>query len=75
VPDRAKNRLQAIRLDSATFYSERAMRLAGFDGGVLKKARESGELRFTRIGREVLYSGRALLDWLELETQSRRQEE
>ena len=46
--------------DSAT-----VRRRLGITDSALKKARDSGELEFTRKGNQVLYRGQWLLDWLQ----------
>jgi hypothetical protein len=54
-----------IRVDPAAFYDDdRIFGLLGIHRKELARARRSGQLRFVRRGRRILYLGQSLLDWL-----------
>jgi hypothetical protein len=53
-----------IRFEPDAFYDEDALRLLGFDGEALARARREGELRCRRVGRVRLYKGEWLQRWL-----------
>lgn len=53
-------------IDPAAIYQDGDARLAlGLTGATMQRARKSGLLRFTRLGRAILYRGQWLIDWLE----------
>ena len=55
-----------LTIDPAGIYDDGALVLSlGLTHAALADARRQGDLRFRRVGRRVIYTGRALLDWLE----------
>lgn len=58
-----------LRIDPAALYDEGAMSQAGIPGTALRRARQSGKLRFTRQGRRILYLGQWILDWLKVDSE------
>jgi hypothetical protein len=57
--------IKPIEIDADAIYDDAAVVLAiGIPSGVLARARRAGQLRFRRIGRRTLYSGRWLKEWL-----------
>ena len=55
-----------LSIDPNGIYDDGTLVLAlGLTHATLARARREGRLRFTREGKQVLYLGRWLLDWLE----------
>jgi hypothetical protein len=55
-----------ITIEPEAWYTDgQARLLLGLSSAATVSARRAGTLRFTRVGRRVLYLGRWLLDWLE----------
>ena len=57
--------MKQFHIDPEAYYDENSLRVQGFDGDALRKAREAGELRFKRVGRSVIYKGEWLRAWLD----------
>ncbi|MFH1265256.1 MAG: hypothetical protein ABIK89_05970 [Planctomycetota bacterium] len=58
-----------VSIEPSHLYDEGTLQLAtGLAPATLAKARRSGRLRYTRQGKRVLYLGRWILDWLEVES-------
>jgi hypothetical protein len=57
--------LAPTQLDPRTVYDDAALRLAlGLTSATLARARRRKELRYARKGRQILYLGQWILDWL-----------
>lgn len=54
-----------IRFDPESYYSEESLRIMGWDGEALRRARKSEGLRFKKVGRSVVYKGEWLMEWLD----------
>lgn len=62
---------EPIRLDPDALYDDGALTLRlGLRQSALERARKSGELRSTRKGGRVLYTGQWVLDWLTRDEQT-----
>jgi hypothetical protein len=62
-----------FRIEPDAIYDDAALVLGlGLTTGVLSRERDIGRLRFTRLGRRVLYRGAWILDWLNAGTSTRR---
>ena len=60
--------IAACSIDPAGIYDEGSLCLAlGVTPNALACARRSGQLRFTRKGRRVLFVGQWVIDWLRAE--------
>jgi len=58
--------VQPIRIEPDAIYDDGAIILSlGITHSALTQARRSGNLRFNRSGKRVLYRGQWILDWLE----------
>ena len=57
--------VDGAEIKPGAFYDDAAVfKCLGFDLRTQKQARDSGELRFTRKGKQILYRGEWLLSWL-----------
>lgn len=55
-----------FNIDLDTIYDDGALVLAlGITHATLTRARRSGTLRFTRKGKQVLYRGQWIINWIE----------
>lgn len=62
------------RIDPGAVYSDGDLRLMlGVSSAALARARRSGQLRYSRPGRSVLYRGQWVIDWLEGDANQRPQ--
>ncbi len=58
-------------IDPDTVYTDGAIVLAlGVTHSALATARRSGELRYAKSGRKIVYRGRWLLNWLEQQSKA-----
>jgi len=57
--------MNALRIDPEAYYGEDALRVSGIDGDSLRRAREAGELRSKKVGKQVLYKGEWVRQWLD----------
>jgi hypothetical protein len=56
---------QPITIESEAWYSDgHARLLLDVPSATLARARRRGQLRYARAGRQILYLGRWLTDWL-----------
>ena len=54
-----------VEIDPNAVYSDRSVvLLLGVTTDSLREAERTGQLRHRRVGRRVLYTGAAILDWL-----------
>jgi hypothetical protein len=53
-----------LLFEAGGFYTEEQLRVRGLDGDALRRAREAGELRYRLLGRQVVYKGEWLNEWL-----------
>lgn len=61
-----KDPSEPFRIDPAAVYDDGALVLTlGLTHAALSEARRSGDLRFFKNGRRVLYRGQWVLDWLD----------
>lgn len=54
-----------IKIDAETYYSEFQLRIMGLDGEALERARDSKQLRYKMVGKDVTYKGAWLIAWLD----------
>jgi hypothetical protein len=57
--------MNTLKIDPELYYFEDALRIQGLDGAALKAARDSGELRFRQVGKQIVYKGSWLCEWLD----------
>ncbi len=64
-----------LRLDAEAYYDEETLRVAGLCGEALRRARQSGRLKYKPVGREVIYKGAWLIAWLDAEGDAETEEQ
>ena len=58
-----------MQIDHREVYDDAALVLGlGLSSRTLTRARRKGRLRYTRQGHRILYLGRWILEWLEVES-------